>query len=108
MGWLIKTTKTKWNIYSTVSDSIIASFKTQKECAKFIAQEKIYEGKKQAIEMLMTFPHNWNVNDSRCFTEEGKEKMKKHFEWLQTTFDAKTYEEHYKMIDDKLEELLSQ
>jgi hypothetical protein len=105
MGWFIKNKKDIWEIHSTVTDSMIDSFDTQKECVKFIALDRIYRGKKQAIEELMTFPNGWSVNGERYF---GKDKSEEYYNWLKTIYDYNTYEEYYEKIDKKLEELLTQ
>jgi len=109
MGWQIKTNKeNQWSLFSTVTDDNIITFKTQKELINFIALEKIYEGKKKAIEILMTFPNGWNVNGNRMFVEDGESRNKhdEYFKWLNSICDCETYEEYYKMIDNKLEELM--
>lgn len=107
MGWSIKTNnENKWELYSSVSESVIASFDNQKDLISFIATEQIYEGKKKAIESLMTFPEGWTVNDERCLLENRIELLDKHFEWVKSLCKFKTYEEYYQAIDDKLKELM--
>jgi polyribonucleotide nucleotidyltransferase len=107
MGWSIKTNnKDKWSLYSSVSESIIATFKTQKELVNFIYTDQIYEGKKKAIETLMTFPSGWTVNNSRMFECDTK-CFEDYSNWLKTVIRSKTYEEYYKAIDDKLNELIN-
>lgn len=107
MGWSIKTNnKDKWSVYSSVSDSVIAMFNTEKELVNFLALDKIYVTKKKAIELLMTFPNDWTVNDERTITEDRRDKLDLYFNWEKSIFKAETYEEYYKLIDDKLEELM--
>ena len=111
MGWQIKTNnKDQWSLFSSITDSNIVTFEKQKDLVNFIALEKVYEGKKKAIEILMTFPNGWTVNDSRIFVgDEGSESRNKHnkyFAWLNSICDCETYEEYYKMIDNKLDELM--
>lgn len=105
MSWFIKQKKDKWEIHSTVTDSMIASFDTKKECARFIAMEEVYKGKKKAIEELMCFPSGWTVNGNRCFENNNYEE---YYNWLKSILNCDTYEEYYKRIDDKLEELLNE
>lgn len=104
MGWFIKQKKNTWEIYSTVTDSMIASFDNQKECANFIALYKIYKGKEEAIKELMCFPNGWSVNKKRCFKTD---KCEEYYNWLKTIYDYNTYEEYYQKVDKKLEELLN-
>lgn len=107
MGWSIKTNnKDKWNLYSSISESNIATFKTQKELVNFIALEQVYEGKKKAIETLMTFPEGWYVNNNRIFNPQNINR-EDYFVWLKSIFNYKTYEEYYEVIDKKLNELMN-
>jgi len=106
MGWQIKTNNNdKWSLFSTVTDDNIITFQTQKELINFIALEKVYEGKKKAIETLMTFPYGWNVNDKRIVGNFG-ESTKQYYDWLNSISLSDTYEEYYKAIDNKLEKLM--
>jgi len=109
MGWRINTNHIdKWNIFSSNTDDDIATFKTEKDLINFIALEEIYKGKKKAIEILMTFPNGWTVNGNRMFVEDGDNRIKheEYFTWLNSIYDCETYEEYYKMIDNKLDELM--
>jgi len=107
MGWQIKTNnKDQWSLYSTVTDDNIATFKTQKELVNFITLEKLYEGKKKAIETLMTFPYGWNVNDKRT-VGNFRELTKQYYDWLESINSLDIYEKYYKAIDNKLDELMS-
>jgi len=107
MGWQIKTNnKDQWSLFSSITDSNIVTFEKQKDLVNFIALEKVYEGKKKAIETLMTFPYGWNVNDERTVGNYG-ELTKQYYDWLNTISSLDTYEEYYKAIDNKLEELMS-
>jgi len=106
MGWRIKTNnKNKWSLFSSVTDSDIATFKTQKELVNFIALEQICDGKKKAIETLMTFPHGWNVNEVKYIAENHQELNQEYYDWVMEISKFKTYEEYYKAVDDKLDEL---
>lgn len=104
MGWSIKNTNNKWDVYSSVTDSCIASLNSQKECAKFIALEKVYDGKKKAIEELMRFPNGWYVNGSRRLNDT--DSIDQYYNWIISISDCNTYEEYYERIDKKLNELL--
>ena len=109
MGWRINTNhKDKWSIFSSNTDDDIATFKTEKELVNFLALEEVYRGKKKAIEILMTFPNGWNVNGNRMSVKDGKSinKHEEYFKWLNSICDYETYDEYYKAIDDKLDELM--
>jgi len=56
----------------------------------------------------MTFPNGWTVNGNRVFVEDGDSRNKhdEYFKWLNSICDCETYEEYYKMIDNKLDELM--
>jgi hypothetical protein len=104
MGWSIKTNnKNKWSLFSSVTDSNIATFETQKELVKFIATEQIYKGKLQAIETLMTFPYGRNINDKRSI--EGNRDI--YYRWHESILSFETYEEYYGAIGNKLKELMA-
>jgi len=109
MGWRINTNHTdQWSIFSSNTDDDIATFETEKDLVNFLALEEVYRGKKKAIETLMTFPNGWTVNNSRMVVEEGESRNKhdEHFAWLNSIYEIGTYEEYYKAIDDKLDELM--
>lgn len=108
MGWRILTNnKNQWNIFSSITDGIIGTFETQEELVKYIATKRIYDGKLQAIESLMTFPANWTVNDEIQWSEELSKKTNEFYEWqLSISGNSKTLEEYHQRIDDKLNELL--
>ncbi len=107
MGWSIKTNnKDEWSLYSSISEGNIETFKTQKELVDFIALEQIYQGKKKAIETLMTFPDGWYVNGKRTFVDNRTELLKQYYDWFMSIVKLKSYEEYYKAIDDKLKELI--
>jgi len=97
-----------WRINTNHTDDDIVTFKTEKDLVNFLALEEVYRGKKKAIETLMTFPNGWTVNNSRMFIEEGESRNKhdEHYKWLEFINDCKTYKEYYKMIDNKLDELM--
>lgn len=105
MGWSIETNnKNQWSIISSVTDSSIAEFNTEKDVVKFIAQEKIYEGKLKAIETLISFPSGWHINGKRVAT--GSQSHIEYYNWAQSICLLETYGDYYKAIDDKLEELM--
>jgi len=98
----------KWEIFSTVTDSVEATFTSEKDLKYFLAIEIVYDGKLKAIEKLMSFPFHCSINDVDICRDnfEGKEK---YFEWYKSESQkAGSYEEYYKAIDEKLEELLGQ
>lgn len=101
MGWHIQTNyKDKWEIFSIVVGDVIASFKTEDELAKWIAKQEIYRAKLQAIEEVLTFPHRWVVNGK---ARSGNTTAYR--EWL-ISLKYTTEEEKFKLIDEKLEELM--
>lgn len=106
MGRKIKSNNIdRWELWSTVSDSIIAEFNSEEDLKKFIAKEIVYNGKLKAIEESMSFPFGWCINDLRITANfQGKEY---YLEWYkQISEKAKTYDEYYAAIDKKLNELL--
>lgn len=104
MGWkIINDKEDVWHIFSSITDDIIATFKTERELIKFIATERIYKGKLSAIETLLSFPDGWTINDNRMFK---REKSKLYYDWHMSILKLKTYEEYYGAIDNKLKELL--
>lgn len=103
MGWSIQTNNVdEWGVFSSITDSIIAEFENEHDLKVWLSNEKIYEGKKKAVEILMTFPNQWNVNDKRHLGYG-----KKYFDWLKEIEEFDTYEDYYKAIDDKLKELMN-
>lgn len=90
-------------IINTTTDEMIAEFKSEQELKRFLAYENVYEGKKRAIKILMSFPNQWTVNDKLQRTEKGIEEFTK---WLLTINNYDTYADYYKAVDDKLDELL--
>lgn len=101
MGWRIETNNVdKWDVISSVVDDVIISFNNEDELKLWLAVDFIYEGKKKAVETLLTFPNNWTINE-----KSNRGAGKKYYEWLESLDEFKTYEEYYKAIDDKLAEL---
>jgi hypothetical protein len=97
----------EWKIFSTMSDSIVAEFETEKDLKKFLALEEIYNGKLKAIEVLMSFPFQYSVNDT-TLCRDNKEGKEKYYEWLkEEVYETDTYEEYYSVIDKKLNELMN-
>lgn len=103
LGYQIEIKNKKWSIIDTVTDGIVAEFDTEKDIKIFLANESIYEGKKKAIEILMSFPNQWRINGERQTTESGIEDYTK---WLLSITHYDTYADYYKAIDAKLNELL--
>lgn len=104
MGWSIKTNnKDKWEVLSSVVDDVIASFDNEHDLKVWIAKEDIYRGKLKAIETMMTFPNLWRVNDERVIIHGV---LSKYHDWIEKLYHNND-EERFKMIDDKLEELMS-
>jgi len=111
MGWRINTNHTdQWSIFSSNTDDDIAIFETEKDLVNFLALEEVYRGKKKAIETLMTFPNGWTVNNSRMVlgdeVSESRKKHEEYYKWLELIGKIRTYEGYYKVIDDKLDELM--
>lgn len=106
MGWkIITNNKDKWEIFSSITDSIIFECGTQQELLNHIAFESIYDGKLKAIKRLMLYPHGWTVNDEILLNKEGNIS---YYEWYSIiNSESKTYEEYYEKIDEKLDELLN-
>lgn len=96
-----------WEIFSTMSDSVIEKFETEDDLKRFLALEKIYDGKLKAIEVLMSYPYQYSVNEI-MLCRDNSEGMNKYYSWLKLElYESDTYEEYYDMIDKKLEELLN-
>lgn len=103
MGWRIETNHVdEWKVISSIVDDVIAKFQTEEELKKWIAKEKLYEGKLKAIETLMSFPNQWIVNNERQRKKSG------YYDWLSSIEETKTYDEYYEKIDKKLEKLLNE
>jgi hypothetical protein len=102
---IITNSKDNWQLYSTIADDIIAEFKTEKDLKEYIALEKIYDTKIQAIKELMIFPVGWTINEKRVplLTDEMLNKFN---DWLEDLVDIDDNNEYYKNIDNKLNELL--
>lgn len=109
MGYkIITNNKDSWELFSSITDSVIFKSNKEEELVNFLALEHIYEGKLKAIEVLLTFPNRYTINDERMFNDKSKEKTTEYYNWIEKiNNDSKTYEEYYKKIDDKLEELLN-
>lgn len=104
MAYQIETKNGEWRVLNTVTDEIIAEFDSEQDTKQFLAYEKIYEGKKKAIEILMSFPNQWIINDKFQRTESGIEDYTK---WILSINHYDTYMDYYKAIDNKLDELLN-
>ena len=104
MAYQIETKNGEWRVLNTVTDEIIAEFDSEQDIKQFLAYEKIYEGKKKAIEILMSFPNQWTINDKFQRTESGIEDYTK---WILSINHYDTYTDYYKAIANKLDELLN-
>ena len=68
MGYKVETNnKDRWVIYDTNVEEIILECETEQEIKKFLALDRVYKAKIAAIEVLMTYPNRWTVNDVRVF-----------------------------------------
>jgi len=104
MGWSIKTNnKSYWNVFYSVTDCNIATFRTKEGLIRFLATDRIYSGKLKAIEILMTFPNDWYINDERM---REIEKLTEYYDWYNSICVLGTNKEYFKAIDDKLQELM--
>lgn len=105
---IITNNKDSWELYSTITDSIVAKFETEKDLKKNIALEKVYDGKLKAIKELMTFPNGWTINDKAISLNQNEEGNENYYEWIRyIELNSETYDEYYKSIDKKLQELLN-
>lgn len=102
MGWRIETNHTnEWKVISSVVNDVIAAFESEQDLKVWLAMEEVYKGKLKAIETLLSFPNQWNVNGERQRKEHG------YFDWFRSLESVETYEEYYAKIDKKLETLLN-
>lgn len=85
------------------TDDVIAKFDSEEVLKEFLAYEKIYEAKLEAIKLVMTFPHGSFVNSKYQKTENGSED---YTEWLKSISHHDTYTDYYYAIDHKLNALL--
>lgn len=104
MDCQIENISEEWKVLNAGTHDIIAKFDSEQDLKEFLAYEKVYEGKKEAIKLLMSFPHGSFVNSKYQRTENGTEDYTK---WLISISHHDTYTNYYKAIDDKLDELLS-
>jgi hypothetical protein len=105
--WRIKTnSKDEWTLISAFAGFDIASFKTKKELLHFLAQQQIYEGRKKAVEMLMTYPNRWIINGNKIIADNYDDVYEKYFYWVNSINSKASFPEYYKAIDDKLAELM--
>jgi len=105
MGHTIKTNGVDhWEIYSTIAEGPIMTFKTENELISYIAMEKAYRGKLEAIREMFLFPSGWVVNKERQFDIDAVEAFR---DWDRQVTLA-TDEERYAMIDKKFDELMNE
>lgn len=57
------------------------------------------------VETLMTFPDGWYINEERKLLDNRNELLVAYYQWARSIYNCETYEERYKLIDDKLNEL---
>ena len=103
MGWSINTNhKDHWEVFSSISESVIATFVTERELKKWLAEEEVYKGKLKAIETLMIFPSEWTINDEYKIIPGN---LSNYHRWCET-LDYTNRENRLRQIDEKLEELM--
>lgn len=93
----------KWEVVSNVNDRVVADFKSEAEMKYWLAQEHVYNGKLEAIRLLLTYPNRWTING-----ETDYEFSMAYNHWYDSILGTKTYGEYYKKIDAKLNELVTQ
>jgi hypothetical protein len=109
MGYQIKTNwKNTYRLFSTISDELIAKFKTKNDVLYYIAIDQVYNGKLQAIERLIRGFDQMYVNDDWSYFEETRiNNLETYHNWFcDICRNTKTREEYYNAIDKKLDELL--
>lgn len=105
---IITNHKDSWELYSTITDTIIWKFKTEKDLKKFLALEVITEAKIKAIQELLTFPNGRTINGEFIFTNKIKKNNEKITSWLKSIrTNPKNYEDYFEKVDKKLQELLN-
>src|SRR6478735_3321180 len=92
--------KDRWELYSSIAEGAIGTFKTKEELIAYIAEEKVYEGKVIAIREMMCFPSDWFVNEERQPRE-----MKEYNDWYNSVLMAPD-EQYFELIDKKYNELM--
>jgi len=97
-----------YQLYSTEHESVIATFQTEQDLKRYIAEDIIYAGKLLAIKSLMTYPRGWTINEKVLSVMDGLELLENYITWAKETILDKdlSFEEYKKRIDTKLAELL--
>jgi hypothetical protein len=97
--------KDEWEMFSTVSDTTVYSSRCKNDFVKQIIKDMIYKTKLQCIQEIMAFPNQWIVNDEFIKTKD----IMKFYEWQKEyLFKTDTDDEYYKIIDEKLDELIEE
>lgn len=97
----------KWELFSSITDSVLADFNTEADLKRFLALDSIYDAKLKAIEGLLCYPRNWTVNDVPHYNANA-EQFAVYLDWSRAVSKASTtYEDYYKAIDAKLDELMA-
>ena len=105
MAYQIEKDSEKWKVINTITNDAITEFDSEQDVKEFLAYEKIYEGKKDAIKLIMSFPNGFIVNNEYQRIKNGTEDD--YTNWLKSINHHDTFTDYYKAIDDKLDQLLS-
>mgnify|MGYP000891922662 CR=1 FL=1 len=92
----------KWQVWSSVTDSVIYECSSKNNLLYFLAKEAEYDGKLKAIKELLQPLNGWMVNNSIQFRENNE-----YYKWLKNIQETDNLKEYYNKIDDKYTELLS-
>jgi hypothetical protein len=95
--------KDRWDLYSSIAEGVIATFKTKNELIAYIAEENVYMGKLKAIEEMMAFPSGWHVNE---IYHRNIEDIKAFREWYDNNLLMAPDSERFELIDQKYDELM--
>lgn len=103
MGRQIRTNGDKWEVFSTISDTVVATFDSKQEIAQWMAKDELYRGKLKAIETLMTFPAHWVIDG-----KYNNGSSRKYYSWIEGVYDRAEKGEGnwYEMVDKKFDELM--
>lgn len=94
--------KDRWELYSSIAEGAIGTFKTERELIAFIAEENVYKGKIEAIREMMSFPHGWHVNGVYTASLEKDRPFRQWYDELLNTPE----DEEFAFIDKKYNELM--
>ena len=93
----------KWKVRALDLDRFIYECDTKEEIIHFVANEQIYEGKINAIEVLYSFPEGLTVNGVYY---SAVQRTKDYYHWLDSIAAIKNWNERFKAIDEKLDEMM--